>query len=148
MVKINCKVPQSFLDGLKEVLRNHGDAVLDRTVSQMAVGAIEADEDLQKIWQDSLLESVEEDCAVLLKVLQKPNFGKGLCALEEDEVEGVLRAISAVRLFLRRAVFPEIPDSALEQGDLALAMLPQERRFYLAAYVFFAGLQELILQQI
>lgn len=148
MVKINCKIPPVFLKGMIEVLELYIPSMMNMPSDRGDLDWMDGDEEMPVIWVGGLREALRADCASLLQLVRLPKFGKGICQVEEEQVEPLLRSISAVRLFIRRTALAEIPDEDLEKGDLAGHLVPEERRFYLAVYIFLAGLQELLLQQL
>jgi hypothetical protein len=108
----------------------------------------EAEKDLAEGWTNELLEGQNTDIAALLALFGSEFFASGVIALDPTNAETILRACSAIRLRLRERHLQALDDDALESSDVSLHDLDEDQRRALAAYVFLATLQELIIQHL
>jgi hypothetical protein len=75
-------------------------------------------------------------------------FMTGVVPLDATNSEPILRACSAVRLWLRSQSLAAVGDEALETGEMPLLETTEAQRRAFAAYVFLGTLQELIVQHL
>lgn len=106
------------------------------------------DPDLREIWQAELRHGFQEDSRRLLEVLADPAFGKHGYALEESELEALLRACSGLRFSLRHAALGTLSDEELEAGITDPSSLPPESSEGALCFWFLGALQELLVQSI
>lgn len=110
------------------------------------------DTDLAAGWAELLANGAAEECALLAAGIGAAEGNPAILRIP-DETAGwaIVRALSAVRLTLRESVFPDVPDSALE-NEAALARLaptiPPEQRHALACYDCFGLLQMALIDQL
>lgn len=110
--------------------------------------APDAEKDFSESWQRELLHGQNQDIASLLALFGSEFFASGVIALDPTNAETILRACAAVRLRLRERHLRALDDDALESSEVALEDLTEDQRRALAAYVFLATLQELIIQHL
>ena len=108
----------------------------------------DAEQDFADGWQRELLHGQTQDVASLLALFGTEFFASGVIALDPTNAETILRACAAIRLRLRERHLRALDDDALESSEVALEDLAEEQRRALAAYVFLATLQELIIQHL
>lgn len=108
----------------------------------------EDDEDLRDAWLDGLREELKADCNYLLDVLGSARFGQDRVELDDGAVDGLLRASSAIRLKLRESVLRNLPNEALETGEVDYSRLPTDQQRAYACFQFLASLQGAVLWEI
>jgi hypothetical protein len=99
-------------------------------------------------WNRELLQGQNADVEALLALFGTEFFSSGVIALDPMNAETILRACAAIRLRLRERHLRSLDDDALESSEVALEDLTDDQRKALAAYVFLATLQELIIQHL
>ncbi|HYC72405.1 MAG TPA: hypothetical protein VEB66_14440 [Opitutaceae bacterium] len=108
----------------------------------------DAEGDFAEGWNRELLQGQTADVETLLALFGSEFFASGVIALDPMNAETILRACAAVRLRLRERHLQALDDDALESSEVALEDLAEDQRKALAAYVFLATLQELIIQHL
>ena len=108
----------------------------------------DAEREFADAWKGELLAAQNSDVGTLLALFGNEFFSTGVIALDPTNAESVLRGSAAVRLRLRERHLRTLDDDALESSEVALSDLTEEQRRALAAYVFLATLQELIIQHL
>jgi len=108
----------------------------------------DAEKEFAEAWTGELLAAQNSDVGTLLALFGSEFFSTGVIALDPTNAESVLRGSAAVRLRLRERHLRTLDDDALESSEVALSDLTEEQRRALAAYVFLATLQELIIQHL
>lgn len=108
----------------------------------------DAEGDFAEGWNRELLQGQNADVEALLALFGTEFFASGVIALDPMNAETILRACAAIRLRLRERHLRALDDDALESSEVALEDLTEDQRKALAAYVFLATLQELIIQHL
>ena len=107
------------------------------------------EEDFREQWSDDLALHLAGDLGRFVAVFNTDNFPRdGTAEFGPDDCEPLLRACSALRLKLRDRRLGAIADSVLETGDIDHARLNQDEQLALAAYMFLAALQEIIIRHL
>lgn len=108
----------------------------------------DAERDFADGWERELLQGQNSDVDALLALFGNEFFASGVIALDPLNAETILRACAAIRLRLRERHLRTLEDDALESSEVEMADLSEEQRKALAAYIFLATLQELIIQHL
>jgi hypothetical protein len=107
------------------------------------------EEDFRDQWRAELAEALGGDMSKFVTAFESEDFrAKGSVFFAEPDWEPLLRACAALRLKLRRRSLGAIGDTALETGDLEPADLNADTQLALAAYMFLATLQEILIRQL
>lgn len=145
MPDISLKMHPGLIAVLNDFVSSCANSLIEKGLAQ-SVQTPEDDDDLAETWYEHLREAMRRDCQQILKLIRAPEFGRGPVSVSEEEMYGILRACSAVRLRLRETSLSKIPDEALENGDLSMDIVDMDLRRALSAYVFLAYLQESIVE--
>jgi hypothetical protein len=105
----------------------------------------ESDRELASLWREGLIHTQVEDARKFLGLFGAEFCDTGRVRLAAEDADSILRASSAVRLVLRRTALRDFSDAVLAGGEINLDPLGEGERRAVAAYVFLASLQELIL---
>jgi hypothetical protein len=146
MLKINLAVDPEVLEALKHLTR-------DITASMKGELVVKTetqhhnDEEFEALWNESLIEQLDNDCNHLLLFLEDNRGGKGL-TIPKSSVDAVLRGATAVRIKIQQNLLKGIPEVDLENGTVRMDLLPAKKQQAYLLFVFLATLQELIIQQI
>ena len=109
--------------------------------------ADEQDSDLSESWKGSLKEDMSRDRQSLARLLNDTKFKHGFVEVEEENAELVIRAITEIRLFIRKSCLGPFTDCELESGDFSLEEKPSEAQSYYLAYLVLAEVQEGLIAQ-
>lgn len=136
-----------FIENLVAVIQRVAATLENKIVVSM--DDIEEDPDLAVAWRAGLLESLQEDCKVLLSLITGDDFRSGVVAIDEAHADAMLRACSAVRLKIQQTFLQdEVSDEALETGTIDFHKLQPDTQKVFACYVFLANWQELLLAKL
>jgi hypothetical protein len=114
----------------------------------LAFPVVEDDDELADIWRSGLLETQTSDCSYLKSLFGDEFRESGIVRIEVEQADRVLRASSAVRLKIRETFLAHVSDSDLEGADFDFASLTDPDRMGITAYMLYATLQEIIIQQL
>lgn len=146
MIRINVAIDGNVVVSMLEMVMAAADSLQQRRAVE--VDAYADDPELQEVMARELRENLRADCEVLADLLQHNDFGRGRVELSESAAEGALRACSAIRLRLRQSALRHISGEQLEQGTVEIVSLPHDQQRAYACYVFLAGIQSLIIEQL
>jgi hypothetical protein len=104
------------------------------------------DEDFAEAWESSLQEELDADIVALEFLFTKTRFGIEDVQINPEVAEGITRASSAVRLWLRTNNLSEVEDTVLESQEMFDLDLPPEESMSLWAYTILGVLQECIIE--
>jgi hypothetical protein len=107
----------------------------------------ESDEELMDAWNKSLREDLAQDRQRLARLLNDAKFAHGYVEVPEDDMELVLRALTEIRLFIRKSNLDAFSDEELETGEFILPQKPQLAQSYYLAYLVLAEVQEGLISQ-
>lgn len=141
-VKLNLEAVAPLLDAIK--------AAADELQPTLAVTPQipDLEEEFAADWRQELLQNQNSDLNILLGLFGTDFFITGVVPLDATNSEPILRACSAVRLWLRSQSLAAVGDEALETGEMPLLETTEAQRRAFAAYVFLGTLQELIVQHL
>lgn len=103
------------------------------------------DVELRETWLENLREDHHSDLAAARRLVAHSAFGSGEpVQIEAEEAESALRGLTAARLRIHRKHLADVPDAALEEGELEFEdLLPDQQKGYLG-YLVSAAIQERI----
>ena len=109
---------------------------------QRFIPADEDDPDLTEAWLDSLRDELGRDFEYLSDLFTTSRFGEEPVEISAESAEGILRASSAVRLWVRNHRLEGVLDEDLETGGVDLDELEPDVRLAYFTYGLLAYLQE------
>jgi hypothetical protein len=106
------------------------------------------EKDLREFWYESIVEETNKYIDLLDQVLREHLKQADPDGLEIDDaiVDDVLRACSAIRLYLRRTVLKSISDEQLEMFEIEEGTIEVVQA--LACYSYLAALQTFIIEHL
>jgi hypothetical protein len=102
----------------------------------------ESDQELMEAWAKSLRDDLAQDRQRLARLLNDPKFAHGYVEIPDEDMELVLRALTEIRLFIRKSNLNAFSDEELETGAFILPQKPQLAQSYYLAYLVLAEVQE------
>ena len=108
--------------------------------------AIRINPDFAEAWMDGLREELDRDFQAITNLFTANRFGEEPVELKPEDAEGIIRACSAVRLWLRNHRLEDVPDPSLETGVVDLEALKPEPRLAYFTYGLLAYLQESLIE--
>lgn len=146
MKRIEVRLSVSVVAPLLDVIREMAHSLSENLAVSLRIDDL--DEVMREAWMEDLQREQNADLDFLLGLFDEEFFRDGAIQLDEETADRVIRASAAVRLRLRSERLPDIDESMLESGDVAMNELPQSRRNVFLCYIFLATLQELIIQHL
>jgi hypothetical protein len=107
----------------------------------------ESDQELMEAWAKSLRDDLAQDRQRLARLLNDPKFAHGYVEIPDEDMELVLRALTEIRLFIRKSNLDAFSDEELETGSFILSQKPQLTQSYYFAYLVLAEVQEGLITQ-
>lgn len=145
MLKINLAIDPEVLESLKNLTRTITAEMKGELV--IKTDSHHDDEEFEALWNESLIEQLDNDCNHLLLFLEDNRGGKGL-SIPKNSAESVLRGATAVRIKIQQTLLKGIPEADLENATVRMDLLPAKKQQAYLLFIFLATLQELIIQQI
>ncbi len=139
-VTLSLPVVEPLLAGIKSA----ADALERELAAPLAMPELEGE--FREAWSGELQGAQNADLRLLLALFDQRFFSTGIIGFNRGNAEPVVRACSAVRLWLRANRLAGQDDEKLETGDVELAQLDEPVRKAFTCYLFLATIQELIIQ--
>ena len=115
MIRLDLELDPQLVEFTWELIRE-ALADLKQEPDDRFVPADPDDEDLAEAWTDSLREELDVDFQALTTLFTANRFGEESIELKPEAAEGILRACSSVRLWLRTRRLKDVTDESLEGG--------------------------------
>jgi hypothetical protein len=148
-IELNLGVDADVVSAILEVVFLASESLEDHlAVDPAAQSGTPDDPDLAEVLIHDLQATLHDDCTALIQLLQNGTLSEGSTRISVDLAESLLRSASAIRLRLRQGVLQRLEDEALETGSIRLAGLPSDQQRAYACYLFLAGLQSLVIEQL
>ena len=101
----------------------------------------EDDPEMEYFWQEDLQAALSNDLELFQRTLAEGGLGEQPIKLEEAELEGLVRACSAIRVKVRETALKSISDETLEYSDIDLLKQPLEVQQAYSFYLFLSAIQ-------
>ena len=145
MIRLDLEVDSTLVEFswnlVQEVLGN-----LRQEPDERFIPADADDPDFAEAWMDGLREALDRDFQAITNLFTANRFGEEPVELKPEDAEGIIRACSAVRLWLRNHRLEDVPDPSLETGVVDLEALKPEPRLAYFTYGLLAYLQESLIE--
>lgn len=146
MKRVEVKLDLTNVAPLLDVLKNASDALRDRLALPLEMPALDEDSNLQ--WTSELVDSQNNDIEVLLKLFNRDFFTEETVAFDEANADAVVRACSALKLYLFNHYFSDIDVDDLESDEVVFDTLSDAQQKPFLAFMFLDTLQKLIMRHL
>lgn len=141
MIRLDLEVDPLLLEMAWKLAREAIEALKGQP-DQRFIPADEDDPDLTEAWLDSLRDELGRDFEYLSDLFTTSRFGEEPVEISAESAEGILRASSAVRLWVRNHRLEGVLDEDLETGGVDFDGLEPDVRLAYFTYGLLAYLQE------
>jgi hypothetical protein len=145
MIKLEFQASPQVVALCARFISEAGDGLQEGGTIQFSAPDLD-DEDFVEAWESGLQEELDADLASLEYLVGHRNFGRGDVELKPEVAEAVLRACSAVRLWLRTNKLSDIDDVEMEKLVLDELDFSTPSGLVLLAYSVLGYLQEVLIQ--
>jgi hypothetical protein len=141
-VEVTLSLP--VVEPLVAIIKSAAAALERELAAPLAMKDLEGE--FRDAWGGELLAGQNSDLRMLLALFDRKFSSTGVIGFNKKNAEPIVRACSAVRLWLRANRLVGQDDEKLESGDVELAQLEEPVRKAFTCYLFLATIQELIIQ--
>ncbi|HEU5080438.1 MAG TPA: hypothetical protein VFT72_14595 [Opitutaceae bacterium] len=146
MKRVEVKLDLTNVAPLLDVLKSASDALSTRLALPLEVSALDADSLEQ--WNADLIESQNEDIAALLKLFNRDFFSEEVVAFDEDNADAVIRACSALKLYLFREYLSDLSEEDFETNEVIFDVLTENQQKPYLTFMFLDTLQKVIMRHL
>lgn len=146
MKRVEVKLDLTNVAPLLDVLKHASDALRNRLALPLELPPLE--EEFTDQWQQDLIASQNSDIDVLLKLFNRDFFTEETVAFDEANADAVVRACSALKLYLFREYFNELDEEDFESDDVIFDSLEPDQQKPFMAFMFLDTLQKVIMRHL
>jgi len=146
MKRVEVKLDLTNVAPLLDVLKNASDALRDRLALPLNLPTLDPESVEQ--WKSDLVESQNDDINVLLKLFNRDFFTEETVAFDEANADAVVRACSALKLYLYYEYLSDLDDEDFESDAVAYDLLTEPQQKPFLAFMFLDTLQKVIMRHL
>lgn len=146
MKRVEVKLDLTNVAPLLDVLKSASDALRDRLALPLNLAVLDPDSAEQ--WKSDLVVSQNEDIDVLLKLFNREFFTEETVAFDEANADAVVRACSALKLYLYYEYLSDLDDEDFESDAVSYDLLTVAQQKPFLAFMFLDTLQKVIMRHL
>jgi site-specific recombinase XerD len=146
MKRVEVKLDLTNVAPLLDVLKNASDALSNRLALPLETAGVEA-ESLDQ-WTMDLVASQNDDIAVLLSLFNREFFSEETVVFDEANAEAVVRACSALKLYLFYEFLADLDEEDFEADEVVFDILTERQQKPFLAFMFLDTVQKLIMRHL
>lgn len=146
MKRVEVKLDLTNVAPLLDVLKNASDALRDRLALPLKVEALDPESSYD--WNSELVASQNSDIDVLLKLFNREFFTEETVVFDEANADAVVRACSALKLYLYHQYLTDLDEDDFESDEVAFDLLTEEQQKPFLAFMFLDTLQKVIMRHL
>lgn len=146
MKRVEVKLDLTNVAPLLDVLKSASDALRDQLALPLNLPALDPESVEQ--WKLDLVASQNEDIDVLLKLFNRDFFTEETVAFDEANADAVVRACSALKLYLYHHYLSDLDDEDFESDAVAYDLLTEKQQKPFLAFMFLDTLQKVIMRHL
>ena len=146
MKRVEVKLDLTNVAPLLDVLKEASDALQAKLALPLEIAAL--DEDSREQWNADLVISQNDDIAVLLNLFNREFFREETVVFDEANAEAVVRACSAVKLYLFREYLADLDEEDFESDDVVFDVLTERQQKPFLTFMFLDTLQKVIMRHL
>lgn len=146
MKRVEVKLDLTNVAPLLDVLKSASDALRDRLALPLNLPVLDPESIEQ--WKVDLVASQNEDIDVLLKLFNRDFFTEETVAFDEANADAVVRACSALKLYLYYQYLSDLDDEDFESDAISYDLLTEAQQKPFLAFMFLDTLQKVIMRHL
>jgi hypothetical protein len=146
MKRVEVRLDLTNVAPLLDVLKSASDALQHKLALPLEVSAL--DQESHDQWCSDLMNSQNEDIAVLLNLFNRDFFTEETIVFDEANAEAVVRACSALKLYLFREFLSDLDEEDFEAGEVVFDVLTEMQQKPFLTFVFLDMLQKVIMRHL
>ncbi|PTY07227.1 hypothetical protein DB347_07925 [Opitutaceae bacterium EW11] len=131
---------------LLDVIKGASDALRGRLALPLQLPVLDPESTEQ--WQSDLVTSQNDDIAVLLALFNRDFFTEETVAFDEANADAVIRACSALKLYLYYEYLSDLDEEDFESDDVVYDVLTERQQKPFLAFMFLDTLQKVIIRHL
>jgi hypothetical protein len=146
MKRVEVKLDLTNVAPLLDVLKNASDALAHSLALPLELPALDVDSLEQ--WNSDLVASQNADIDALLKLFNRDFFSEETVAFDEENADAVIRACSALKLYLYHEYLSELADEDFESNEVVYDALTERQQKPYVTFMFLDTLQKVIMRHL
>ncbi len=146
MKRVEVKLDLTNVAPLLDVLKGASEVLREQLALPLEVSAL--DNESSEQWKSELIVSQNEDIDVLLKLFNREFFTEETVAFDEANADAVVRACSALKLYLYHHDLTDLDDEDFEADEVVFDLLTEKQQKPFLAFMFLDTLQKVIMRHL
>ncbi len=146
MKRVEVKLDLTNVAPLLDVLKEASDALANRLALPLIKAGL--DEESEDQWKSELVTSQNADIDVLLKLFNREFFREEVVAFDEENADAVVRACSALKLYLFYEYLGDLSEEDFESDEVVFDSLSDRQQKPYLAFMFLDTLQKVIMRHL
>lgn len=146
MKRVEVKLDLTNVAPLLDVLKSASDALSNRLALPLDLPVL--DQDSVDQWRSDLVLSQNADISVLLKLFNREFFTEETVTFDEANADAVVRACSALKLYLYYEYLSDLDDEDFESDSVSYDLLTETQKKPFLAFMFLDTLQKVIMRHL
>lgn len=146
MKRVEVKLDLTNVAPLLDVMKEASVALGGRLALPLNVAGLDAESTEQ--WTADLISSQNEDIQVLLGLFDRDFFTEETVVFDEANAEAVVRATSAVKLYLYREFLTDLDEEDFEADEVVFDILTERQQKPFLTFMFLDTVQKVIMRHL
>ncbi len=146
MKRVEIKLDLTNVAPLLDVLKHASDVLSNRLAVPLDLPTLDADS--VQDWSGELIESQNHDIDGLIKLFNREFFSEETIAFDEANAEAVIRACSALKLYLYNEYLADLDEEDFESDNVVFDVLTERQQKPYLAFMFLDTLQKVIMRHL
>ena len=146
MKRVEIRLDLTNVAPLLDVLKSASDALAHRLALPLDIPHLDADS--KELWNDDLIESQNQDIDGLIKLFNREFFREETIAFDEANAEAMVRACSALKLYLFNEYLADLDEEDFESDNVVFDVLTERQQKPYLAFMFLDTLQKVIMRHL
>jgi hypothetical protein len=146
MKRVEVRLDLTNVAPLLDVLKNASDVLAHRLALPLNLPGLDPESADQ--WTEELVESQHADVMGLLKLFNRDFFSEEVVAFDEANAEAVIRACSALKLYVFNEYLADLNEEDFESDNVVFDVLTERQQKPYLAFMFLDTLQKVIMRHL
>ena len=146
MKRVEIRLDLTNVAPLLDVLKSASDVLANRLALPLNIPELDADS--KELWNHDLLASQNQDIEGLIKLFKRKFFREETIAFDEANAESMIRACSALKLYLFNEYLADLDEEDFESDNVIFDVLSERQQKPYLAFMFLDTLQKVIMRHL
>lgn len=146
MKRVEIRLDLTNVAPLLDVLKSASDVLANRLALPLNIPLLDAES--KELWNHDLIASQNQDIDGLIKLFNREFFREETIAFDEANAEAMIRACSALKLYLFNEYLADLDEEDFESDNVVFDVLTERQQKPYLAFMFLDTLQKVIMRHL